>query len=912
MLQIIDLKTDYRREPMGLDAAHPRLSWKLISNRRGVMQTSWRVRAFSDDQIIWDSGAVNDSESQRIRYDGLPLNSRQQVRWQVEVTATDENGTALYAISEPASFEMGLLQREDWQCQWIEPENDIEPEDRKPAPYLRRSFTVKPGLLKARIYQTAHGLYEFWINGYTGTEDKFKPGLTSYYYRIQYQVYDITDLLKEGENIWAVQLGDGWWRGVTGGTVINNFGYKLHYFGQIELTYADGSCEVIPTDELFKHATGGLLASDMLMGDIFDAAREPLGWQEPGFDDTDWQPVHTTSEHADTALIASRSVPAREKERFNSQPFTDAQGNLVLDFGQNIAGYVHMKLRNCREEQTIRLVHGEDIKDGSFSIDNIKDCAYPVEAFQEVIYHCKGELIEEYCPRFAIFGFRYVLLEGYTEPIQTGDFTAVAVYSDLEPTGHFSCSNQLINQLVANSRWSQKGNFLDVATDCPTRERNAWTGDSQVYVRTAAHFMNVYPFFEKWLLDQSHEQYASGKVGITFPSTSSVHNPAALEQALKVSTLYTLAGPTGNGNIGEDSAGWGDSAVWNPYMLYLCYGDRQILLNQYETARKWVDYMLACAKEHNPLYVDQPQYHHKEDDELDADYIFDTRMHYGEWNEPIPRTGTSQNLAEILKIMYERGNPQVATAYMARSAGNLAHMAEIIGLSADQQKYSKIAERIRRVYARYLIADDGTIEPGHQAAYVRALAMDLCSGEKREQVIQQLVKEIKDNQYRLNTGFLSTPFLLPVLADIGRSDLAFRILEQTENPSWLHPVTLGSTTILESWEGMDQHHASFNHYSYGAVCDFLFSTVAGIRPDFQTPGYKEFDLCPTIGGTLTKAEAAYESPYGTIISRWRKEDQMIHYHCEIPPNTRVRLTLPDGQKHRLGSGIYDFTVPDIP
>ncbi|MGN1139746.1 MAG: family 78 glycoside hydrolase catalytic domain, partial [Oliverpabstia sp.] len=882
MLQIYDLKTEYLHEPVGIDSANPRFSWKIKSDATNVIQKSYRIIAKSGKDVVWDSQTVRSNESQQILYAGETLVSRQKICWSVTVTTVNEQGYEETSVSEEAHFEMGLLKKEDWKAKWIEPEVTVERNARKPSPYLRKVFYVKKGLVSARIYQSAHGLYEFWINGKQGTEDVFKPGLTSYYHRVQYQVYDIMELLQEGQNCWSVVLGDGWWRGVTGGSVMNNYGYKLHFLGQIELTYSDGIREIIKTDETFRTATGGLLASDMLMGDIYDAALEPEGWKLVGFDDSAWQQVHVTEEHTDAALIASRSVPVREKEVFEPKVLTDAKGNRVLDFGQNLAGYVMMRLRECRKGQKIRLVHGEDMKNGCFSLDNINHCSIPVEAFQEVTYYCKGEREELYCPRFSVFGFRYVLLEGYDNDILPGDFFAIAVYSDLEETGTFTCSNPLINRLVANSRWSQKGNFLDVAVDCPTRERNAWTGDAQIYARTSSYFMNVYPFFEKWMQDQAIEQYASGKVGITFPSTSSVHNPEELQYMQKLNPMAALAGPEGDGNIGEDCAGWGDSAAWIPYMMYLCYGDKQILKNQYDTAKKWVDYMLHCAKDHNPMYEDQLQYHHITDGELDADYIYDTRMHYGEWMEPIPKKETGGELMDAFARMIREGKPKVATAYMCRSSENVAHMAKILGKEEDHIHYTQIAERIRKVYSTYLIEEDGTIEPGHQASYVRALAMKLCTGEKKEKVIQQLIHEIESNDYRLNTGFLSTPFLLPVLVDCGYPEIAFRILEQTEYPGWLHPVLLGATTILESWNGMDVHDASYNHYSYGAVCDFLFGYVAGIRPIFEHPGYKEFELCPTIGGSLTCAAASYESLYGRIESRWERKGQKIVYECVVP------------------------------
>lgn len=383
-----------------------------------------------------------------------------------------------------------------------------------------------------------------------------------------------------------------------------------------------------------------------------------------------------------------------------------------------------------------------------------------------------------------------------------------------------------------------------------------------------------------------------------------------MAEALKTNPAFALAGPAGNGNIGEDCAGWGDLAAWLPYMIYLCYGDRQILENQYETARKWVDYMLCCAKDHNPLYEHQPQYHTYTDGELDADFIYDTRMHYGEWQEPIVvPVPEGVNLAEAFARMVKEGKPKVATAYMCRSAQNVSEMAEVLGRDADREKYGKIAGCIRQVYDRYFIGDDGTIEPGHQAAYVRALAFDLCSEEKRPMVRKQLVEEIEKNGYRLNTGFLSTPFLLPVLVDMGRTDLAYRILEQTENPSWLHHITLGATTIPEGWSGFDDHAGSLNHYSYGAVCEFLFSYVGGICPVWEKPGYEEFVVRPILGGSLTYAHASYESQYGRIVSEWRKENEKCVFKVTVPVNTRARICLPDGSEQWQGSGSCQYELP---
>ena len=763
-------------------------------------------------------------------------------------------------------------------------------------PVFRRFFERKGGLKSARLYLTAHGIYEAEMNGQPVTENKFTPGLTSYYFRIQVQEYDVTALIREGRNELRVTVGDGWWRWN------NNFGYTLALLGQLVLVYNDGSEEIIVTDENFEAGTGPIVKTDLQAGETFDARIEPQ----------DWKPAVLCTEHTGGGLedrplgrlIGTQGVPVREKEHFHGKPFRDNAGNLVIDFGQNIAGYVKMILRNTKPGQVVHLKHGEGLNlDGIFSTAN---CDGGRKEFQEITYICKGGEIEEYTPHFVVFGFRYALVEG----IEDADFTAIAVYSDMEQTGEFKCSNLLINKLVENARWSQKGNFLDVAVDCPTRERNAWTGDAMIYCRTAAWFMDVYPFFRKWLEDQRIEQYASGKLGITFPSTSSVHNPDELKLVQEVSPAMALAGPEGDGNIGEDSVGWGDSAVWIPYQLYLMYGDKTILEDHYDTAKRWLDYSLGCMKEKNPMYADRPWYASG-----DGNYIYDTRFHYGEWNEPLPpapevielfaKGGTA---ADYVTHMAKYGKPEVATAYTKRSCDKVAHMAEILGKTGDAQEYTALSAKIKAAYNQYLIGDDGEIQKGHQAAYIRALALDMADEVKKPLVIAQLKKELEAADYHLNTGFLSTVYLLPTLCDNGLTDEAFRILEQTDLPGWLHPVTTGATTMLECWDGMDKFKDSFNHYSFGAVCQFLFEYVAGIRPKFDKPGFREFDLQPVVGGTLTWAEASYKTRFGMIKSAWKREGDIFCYTCTVPEGTTACLTLPDGRKEMLKSGEYKFRI----
>ena len=907
MLEIYDLKTEYLNNPVAIDVKNPRFSWKLRSDGRGVMQKSYHIIAVCDGRVIWDSGVFISGDTQRVHYSGQALVSRQQVSWNVSIVASDEDGNEERATGGPVSFSIGLLEPSDWLCKWIEPENDVDIDARKPAPILRKSFKVDGKLAKAMIYQTAHGLYEFYINGKTPTEDKFKPGFTSYYHRIQYQVYNITGCLNEGENIWGVVLGDGWWRGSTGGTLMNNFGYKLHFFGQIELYYMDGRRETVITDDGFKASTGGLLASDMMMGDIYDSRLEPGGWKEAAYNDSEWDYVHFSNENKLTELIASRSVPVREKEKFKPVVFTDTNGKTILDFSQNIAGYVSFILRDCTEGQIVKLSFGETLINGAFSQANISKTPLNAQVFQEITYTCSGMEIEEYTPIFSVFGFRYVMLEGYAGDVESS-FVAKAVYSDMEKTGSFTCSNELINKLVENSLWSQKSNYLDVATDCPTRERNPWTGDNQIYVSTAAYFMDVYSFYEKWLQDMSLEQYQSGRLGLTFPSASSCHNKEEYERLLSVGKqtgFLAMAGPGGDGNLMEGSVGWCDAAVRLPYIIYKHYGDINILRNQYPTAKKWVDYMIDCAKKPNSEYVDTPQY--RNGNGSDAEFLFDTGMHFGEWLEPIESENSGiTDIGMVFALMAKKGNPLVASAYMRRSCTELAEMASALGLSEDSRYYFDISDKVSEVYSKYFIGDDGTIEPGHQAAYVRAIAFDLCSEEKKSKVLNKLVEEIERNAFRPNTGFLSTPFLLPALSDNGYTDIAFMILEQTECPGWLFSVLNGSTTIPENWDGFVSKKSSLNHYSYGAVCEFLFNRVAGIKPLFAKPGYKEFEIAPIVDGSFTCVKCVYESLYGEIVSEWGMSEGKVRFFFSIPVNTTARIVLPDGRNVTVGSGEYYY------
>ncbi|MCJ7736860.1 MAG: family 78 glycoside hydrolase catalytic domain [Anaerolineae bacterium] len=568
---------------------------------------------------------------------------------------------------------------------------------------------------------------------------------------------------------------------------------------------------------------------------------------------------------------------------------------------------------------TIHLQHGETLdKDGNFTMANLfirKPKEGSMRPFQDVYYTLKGEGEEEYEPRFAVHGFRYARLEGFPGEPKPEDFYSVAIYSDMPPTGTFECSDPMINQLHHNVEWSMKGNFLDLPTDCPQRERAGWTGDAQIFAASASFLMDTRAFFRKWLKELSLEQFPDGKVGNFVP------NPYRLTKGV-VSFLHGVL---------DGSAGWGDVAVMMPWDLYWAFGDLHLLEQQYESMKAWVDFVqelarkVKWAKKLNPRFWFDGTYRARQR------YIVDTGYHWGEWLEP----GTGLGFDVILGAL--KGYPAVATAYVVHSARILAKTAALLGRKDDAAKYNALAERVKAAYIAEFIGKDGAIQPDKQASYVRVLAFDLMTDELKPAIVGHLVRLIRSNDNHIGTGFLSTVFLCQVLAENGHLDVAYDLLTQKTIPSWLYAVTKGATTIWETWEGIKEDgtpQASHNHYSPGAAINFLHRTVAGIEA--AEPGYRRIAIHPQPGGGLTGAKATYESVQGLIVSEWEKKNGRMHMNVTIPANTRAAVTLPganasqvmesnlpvsevEGIKNlvqsgtdvqmELGSGVYRFEYP---
>ena len=884
-MKVTALKLEHLSNPMGMDITKPRLSWKLIAGKKdhNVKQSAYQIQAvlyqnnFRNGTFLWDSGKVESNTSILVPYNGPELESRQRIYWRVKVW---DNKGKESDWSEVAWFEMGLLDDDDWKASWIEPEEDFDINEQQSASYTRKNFKLEKPIKKARLYITSLGFYEAWVNGQRVGDFIFNPTRTNFKSLIHYQTYDVKDLLSRGDNAIGVILGDGWYRGKLGLTSSRNVhGERLALLAQLEVEFEDGEKSIICSDGSWTAIQDGpMRENDTKDGEIYDAQKEMPGWNKPAFDDFDWHPVRVTQGNG-AKICASNNVPMCEKEQFKPEVLVTPDGSTVLDFGQNIDGYVAFNVQG-EAGYIVKMICGESLdENGNFSIEHLQLRIMNLDELrQEIIYTLKGGGVESYKPIFSNQGFRYAKLENWPCEVKSEDFTAIAVYSDMGETGTFECSNPDITQLFKNTVWSEKGNFLDVPTDCPTRERGGWSGDAQIFVRTGTYMMDTAAFFSKWLKEMAIQQFENGMIGNLIPITAAPDHPFE--------------------SMHLGSAGWGDAAVIIPWTMWKMTGDIRFIEENWDMMQKWVDYEHNHAKKTNPNRppIDNPY----------AEYTWDTCFHFGEWFEADADDGRMdmQNAAKM-------GNPEVATAYFSYSARLLSDCAAALGKEEEAKKYAHISEMAKKAY-QFLIAPEGKIDSHHQANFVRPLALELLPEEHQQIVADDLVKLIASRDYHLGTGFLSTVFLCKVLEEHNYLDVAYRLLEQRTMPSWLYSVTKGATTIWEVWHGIDENnvpHNSHNHYSYGAVCSWLMETVAGIKLDEENPGFKQFFIEPKPGGSLTSASATYECPYGEIAASWKIENGIFNMDVTVPVNTSATVILPDGSEPvTVGSGTYQYEV----
>ena len=852
-MRAIRLKTEYLSDPLGIDTDRPRLFWNC---QGGVTQTGYQIIAADDSgAILWDSGKV-ESGSMRVQWGGAPVPPRTAVTWRVQLW--DEDGKA--GDWSKARFETGLPKGEPWAAKWISGDYTPRRKNRYPVDCFRKRFSVS-GVKKARLYITACGLYEARLNGTRVGDFALTPGHTDYRKRVQYQTYDVTGLLKEGENDFTVQLADGWYRGSCGAWGLRNqYGTQTKLLAQLEVTGQDGVVTSVYSDGTWQWSNDGSIRfADNQDGEAADARLSPS-----------YGGKARVAEHS-VIPSASNNVPVTEHETFKPTLITTPGGKTVLDFGQNIAGYVSFSL-SARAGQRLKLRFGELLdRDGEFTQKNIQ-CAgkRKTTPLQQVEYTCKDGR-NDYKTTFAIFGFQYVLVETDVD-LSPADFTAIAVYSDLERTGWFDSSNELLNRLFDCTLWSAKNNHADLPTDCPTRERHGWTGDAQIFFNTASYLFNFAPFARKYLHDVYDWQEKSGRLPHIAPEGGA--------------DFYMR---TMNGSVG-----WSDVGVLIPSWYGEIFGDETVLQEFYDGMARYARFMERRCGKTMPVFAQRMKLPKEA-----KRYLVNDGQSYGEWAEPVEVSGG------LRWTDFAAPHPEVSTAYTSHVLGLMAKIAKRLGRHSDAEEFQRYSDGCRMAYQQLSRTERYTLNTDRQARLVRPLYFGLLDKAQTGYAQKRLIQALENYGWRLGTGFLSTPLILYVLADYD-IEAAYRLLENEEIPGWLSMPKHGATTIWESWEGPDAQGgvASLNHYSKGAVVEWLFTTMCGIR----VAGENRFTIAPRPGGHFTHAKAEYVSVYGRAESSWRKADGGTEFTVTIPANCIALVCLPDGSQREQSAGTQTYFI----
>lgn len=844
------LKTEYLFAPVGIDIFCPRLFWNCDG---GQKQTAYQIIATGETGgLLWDSGRV-ESTSMWAEWAGKPVPPRTTVTWKVRLW--DENYTP--GPWQASSFETGLPQGQPWSAQWISGGYLPKKNRRYPVDCFQKTFTVS-SVKKARMYIAACGLYEARLNGARVGEFVLAPGYTDYRKRVQYQTYDVTSLLRAGENIWTVQLADGWYRGCCGAWgLVNQYGTQTKLLAQLEITSSDGTVQTVITDASWHWSNDGpLLFADNQDGEVVDARQTPS-----------YSGQAQVVRH-EVIPSASNNVPLTEHETFQPVVRSTPSGKTVLDFGQNIAGYLSFTL-NAKAGQKLKLRFGEMLdKNGEFTQTNIQ-CSNKKKTtpLQQIEYTCR-EGQNFYKTTFAIFGFQYVLVEGDVA-LDPARCSAIAVFSDLERTGWFTSSNQLLNQLFSCTVWSAKNNHADLPTDCPTRERHGWTGDAQIFCRTVCYLFDYAAFARKYEHDLTDAQHKNG--------------------------CFTQIAPVGGVdsymNTMDGFPGWSDAGVFIPYEIARQYGDLPILADNYEAMRRFAQYKLRTLGRHylTSAPTGIPRKYRK--------YISNYGQSYGEWSEPA-------DVNDFRISDFVSPHPEESTAYIVLLLERMAEIARILGNSQDAKEYAGQAEQVRVGYQHLVAGKRHSLDTNRQAKLVRPLFMKLLTKEQEKYAKNRLLQALEHYSWRLGTGFLSTPLILYVLSDMD-IEYAYRLLENEHLPGWLCMPKMGATTIWENWEGTETHKpASLNHYSKGAVFQWVFDSMCGIQVEDEN----HFRVVPSPGGHFTYAKAAYASVYGKIESGWMRKDNAITFTITVPANCTAEVCLPDGSCRTQAAGTQSYTM----
>jgi alpha-L-rhamnosidase len=747
-----------------------------------------------------------------------------------------------------------------WSATPISPNEDFGG-----APLLRREFRLEKGhgsVVSATLHATAHGIFEAFLNGEPVSDEVLSPGWSSYEWRLRYRSLDVTSLLRP-TSVLGIALGNGWFRGRLGWSGNRAFyGDELAALAQLEITYADGHVQTVITDDSWTAGPSAVTANDLYDGQTIDARLRSSAWLNPDFSEEGWVGVHAGDLDLST-LTPYIGPPARRIEELApARIWTSPAGKTLVDFGQNLVGWVRVSVQGPAGTE-ITLRHAEVLEHEELGVRPLRTAAATDR------FLLSGDL-DVFEPTFTFHGFRYVEVDGWPGELSAEALTAVVVSSDLRRTGEFECSDELLNQLHRNVVWGTVGNFLDVPTDCPQRdERLGWTGDIAAFAPTAAYLFDVEAFLRDWLQDLAAEQAAAGgAVGYVVPD------------------LYKFSKHENRHFAAPDSTAiWSDAAVWVPWALWQAYGDRQVLVDQFDS-------MAAHVR--------------RVESKLSPSGLWDTGFQFGDWLDP---TAPPDRPADA-----KADKGVVATACLYRSARLVADTASLLGRTDDAHQFSALADRTRSSFVEHYVDPDGTIRSDAQTVYALAITFGLLDEQQERLAGERLAKLVADAGYRISTGFAGTPFVTDALARTGHLDDAYSLLLQQECPSWLYSVTMGATTIWERWDSMlpdgtinPGQMTSFNHYALGAVADWMHRVIGGIAP--LAPGYSEVLIAPQPGGGLTWARASLETRHGRIAVRWEQQSSdALEVEVEVPEGVSALVRLPDGREETVDSGRHTLST----
>ena len=870
-IEVTSLRVNQLDAPMGIALDAPvTFSWMATSSDKGASQSAYEVSVHRGFIREWYSGVVKSDNSTAVRYEGRLYPDS---RYTVTVRIWDNKGRVSNAFT--SSFQTGL-RFEDWKADMIGEYGEVRPLN------FRRAVSLNKKIKRATAYISSHGVYEAYINGHRVGDAYMTPGWTTYKKRLQYQAYDVTTMLCRGDNVVAATVAPAWYTGM-GRYNRGRSGDDVALLMQINIEYTNGEKVVVKSDDSWRMSAtakaSGLVKNDIYDGATIDARLIDTYWSTINYsEDSQWQKP-TLIDFDKHLLVASvsESVKAQKPIKAIKYIVTPA-GEKVIDFGQNLVGWERAKLQG-KAGDTIRIYHAETLdENGNFYTTNLR------KARATSTYVMDGEGKGTFATTQTFYGFRYIKVEGVDADLNLEDFEAVPVWSSFDNVGSFSSSNPLVNQLQSNIWWGFHDNFLDVPTDCPQRdERLGWTGDAQVFFRTASFLGRVENFFEKWLADLRVDQYENGCIPKVVP------------------TAFRRGGRDG-------SAGWADVATIIPWQHYMAYGDKQVLAANYGAMKKWVDYLIKQSHENN--------------------YLWNTGRHFGDWlfySVNNDRDGKSAVTSTHL----------IAQCFFAHSLDNVVKAAEVLGKVVDVAYYSEIAKKVRVAFCNEYVTPSGLVSGDTQTAYVLALHFDMLPENLRQQAAERLVNNIKQYKNHITTGFLGTPYICEVLTRFGHSDMAYRLLLQEGCPGWLYQVKMGATTIWERWDSIRKDGSipnngmnSLNHYAYGSIGDWLYRSAVGIQE--KTAGYKHIAIKPHTGGKFEKMEASTVTPYGNVSASWKATENILkELVVEIPFNTTAEIYVPasnvesvsvddtsvkasgmEGEyvKFAVGSGKYTFVV----